>query len=82
TGLINAVVTVTDGDGDTSTDSVGIGDDINFDDDGPSADVIDGGGVVTIDETAGNQDNDSDAAAVLALFDTEVANPGTDLNPA
>ncbi|URM25915.1 DUF5801 domain-containing protein [Pseudomonas frederiksbergensis] len=81
TGLINAVVTVTDGDGDTSTDSVGIGDDINFDDDGPSADVADGGGVVTIDETAGNQDNDSDAAAVLALFDTEVVNKGTDLNP-
>ncbi|MGX1186231.1 hypothetical protein AB7M29_003910 [Pseudomonas sp. F-14 TE3623] len=80
-GLINAVVTVTDGDGDTSTDSVGIGDDINFDDDGPSADVADGGGAVTIDETAGNQDNDSDAAAVLALFDTEVVNKGTDLNP-
>jgi hypothetical protein len=80
-GLVNAVVTVTDGDGDTSTDSVGIGDDINFDDDGPSADVADGGGSVTIDETAGNQDNDSDAAAVLALFDTEVANKGTDLNP-
>ncbi len=82
TGLINAVVTVTDGDGDTSTDSVGIGDDINFDDDGPSADVVDGGGSVTIDETAGNQDNDSDAAAVLALFDTEVLNKGTDLSPA
>ncbi|WP_223430529.1 beta strand repeat-containing protein [Pseudomonas sp. GL-B-26] len=82
TGLINAVVTVTDGDGDTSTDSVGIGDDINFDDDGPSADVADGGGAVTIDETAGNQDNDSDLAAVLALFDTEVVNKGTDLNPA
>ncbi|WP_261984273.1 beta strand repeat-containing protein [Pseudomonas lini] len=80
-GLVNAVVTVTDGDGDTSTDSVGIGDDINFDDDGPSADVADGGGSVTIDETAGNQDNDSDAAAVLALFDTEVVNKGTDLNP-
>ncbi|MEK1843729.1 MAG: DUF5801 repeats-in-toxin domain-containing protein, partial [Pseudomonas sp.] len=81
-GLVNAVVTVTDGDGDTSTDSVGIGDDINFDDDGPSADVADGGGSVTIDETAGNQDNDSDAAAVLALFDTEVLNKGTDLSPA
>ncbi|WP_448111024.1 DUF5801 repeats-in-toxin domain-containing protein [Pseudomonas lini] len=82
TGLINAVVTVTDGDGDTSTDSVGIGNDINFDDDGPSADVADGGGAVTIDETAGNQDNDNDAAAVLALFDTEVVNKGTDLSPA
>ncbi|RJG09115.1 hypothetical protein D3879_25265 [Pseudomonas cavernicola] len=81
-GLVNAVVTVTDGDGDTSTDSFGIGDDINFDDDGPSADVADGGGSVTIDETAGNQDNDSDAAAVLALFDTEVTNKGTDLSPA
>ncbi|MBN3865806.1 hypothetical protein HCU66_26840, partial [Pseudomonas frederiksbergensis] len=80
TGLVNAVVTVTDGDGDTSTDSVGIGDDINFDDDGPSADVADGGGVVTIDETAGNQDNDSDAPAVSALF-AAVANKGTDLNP-
>ncbi len=81
-GLVNAVVTVTDGDGDTSTDSVGIGDDINFDDDGPSADVVDGGGLVTIDETATNQDDDNDAAAVLALFDTEVVNKGTDLNPA
>ncbi|AOE87526.1 beta strand repeat-containing protein [Pseudomonas sp. TCU-HL1] len=81
-GLVNAVVTVTDGDGDSSTDSFGIGDDINFDDDGPSADVADGGGAVTIDETAGNQDNDSDAAAVLALFDTEVTNKGTDLSPA
>ncbi|WP_448093194.1 DUF5801 repeats-in-toxin domain-containing protein [Pseudomonas lini] len=81
TGLINAVVTVTDGDDDTSTDSVGIGDDINFDDDGPSADVADGGGAVTIDETAGNQDNDNDDAAVLALFDA-VANKGTDMSPA
>ncbi|WP_256578033.1 S-layer family protein [Pseudomonas sp. Irchel s3h17] len=58
-----------------------IGSKIIFDDDGPSADVIDGGGAVTIDETAGNQDSDNDAAAVLALFDTEVTNKGTDLNP-
>ncbi|WP_256587351.1 DUF5801 repeats-in-toxin domain-containing protein, partial [Pseudomonas sp. FW300-N1A1] len=58
-----------------------IGSKIIFEDDGPSADVIDGGGVVTIDETADNQDNDSDAAAVLALFDTEVLNKGTDLSP-
>ncbi len=37
TGKINAVVTVTDGDGDTATDSVDIGDQIFFSDDGPTA---------------------------------------------
>jgi hypothetical protein len=64
-----------------SVSTAEIGSKMIFDDDGPSADVVDGGGAVTIDETAGNQDNDSDLAAVLALFDTEVVNKGTDLNP-
>jgi hypothetical protein len=53
---------------------------IKFDDDAPVADIADGGGSVTIDESANNQDDDSDAAAVLALFDTEVVNKGTDLS--
>jgi len=35
TGLVNAVVTVTDNDNDTATASTAIGDKINFDDDGP-----------------------------------------------
>ena len=48
-GLINAVVTVTDGDGDVDTDSIDIGDRIKFADDGPSADIIDCAGMVTID---------------------------------
>ena len=36
TGLVNAVVTVTDGDDDTATHTFGIGDKLNFDDDGPT----------------------------------------------
>jgi len=78
---LQAVVTVTDGDGDVATNSVNIGAQIQIQDDGPTADIVDGGGTTTIDETAGNQNNDSDAAAVLALFDTEVVNKGTDLSP-
>jgi hypothetical protein len=48
-GKINAVVTVTDGDGDVATDNVAIGDYISFEDDGPvviapdALHIIDGG---------------------------------------
>jgi hypothetical protein len=82
TGLVNALVTVTDIEGDFSTATVAIGDDINFEDDNPTAALADGGGAVTIDETAGLQDDDTIATAVTDLFDTEVANKGTDLSPA
>ncbi len=68
TGKVNAVVTVTDGDSDTATDSVAIGDQILFSDDGPTADITDTQGGVTIDESPSNQDNDTDDAAVAALF--------------
>ena len=81
-GKVDVKVVVTDSDGDTDDATVAIGNDINFEDDGPTAAIGDGGGAVTIDETAGNQDNDSDAAAVLALFDTEVTTKGTDMSPA
>jgi hypothetical protein len=66
----------------TATASEFVGQQIVIEDDGPLADIVDGGGATTIDETAGNQDDDSDAAAVLALFDTEVTNKGADLSPA
>ena len=38
-GLIDAVLTVTDGDGDTSIDRQGIGDQLRFSDDGPVANI-------------------------------------------
>ena len=47
TGKINAVVLVTDGDGDTATSSTDIGDQIVFEDDGPSAIA---NATVTLDE--------------------------------
>ena len=75
TGLVNAVVTVTDGDGDEDTDSFGIGDKLIFDDDGPTADIADGGGSVTIDETVGDQDDDD--PTVSGTF-AGVAFTGTD----
>ncbi|MBR0785146.1 DUF5801 repeats-in-toxin domain-containing protein [Bradyrhizobium iriomotense] len=78
-----AVVTVTDGDGDTATSSTGIGDAVQFQDDGPTAGIVQGGATVAHDETAGLQADadDTDAAAVAALF-TGVSNVSTDLSPA
>ena len=58
-------------------DTFGIGDDLNFDDDGPFANFVDGGGDVTVDETAGLQDDDTADAGVAALF-AGVASPGSD----
>ena len=52
TGLVNAVVTVTDGDGDTATDTYRHRRRAPFHDDGPTAAIVDGGGTVIIDETA------------------------------
>ena len=39
-GKLDAIVTVTDGDGDVATDSVAIGAAISFEDDGPVADIV------------------------------------------
>ena len=52
-GLLNAVVTVTDGDGDVATGTVGIGDAISFEDDGPSAAIALTGTVVMLDKSVG-----------------------------
>ncbi|XKF15899.1 retention module-containing protein [Halomonas sp. BLK-85] len=55
-GKLNAVVTVTDGDGDEATDSEAIGNLITFEDDGPTADIalVDEASV-TLDETIGGE---------------------------
>ncbi|WP_292237755.1 DUF5801 repeats-in-toxin domain-containing protein, partial [Mesorhizobium sp.] len=77
-----AKVTVTDGDGDTATASTGIGDAVQFQDDGPTAAIVQGAATVAHDETAGIQADadDTTAAAVVALF-AGVSNVSTDLNP-
>src|SRR5262249_19315978 len=77
-----AVVTVTDGDGDTATSSTGIGDAVQFQDDGPVAAIVQGAAVVAHDETAGIQADadDTTAAGVVALF-AGVTNVSTDLSP-
>src|SRR5262249_52216075 len=75
-----AVVTVTDGDGDPATQSTGIGDAVQFRDDGPIAAIVQGAAVVTGDETAGIQADDTTAAAVVGLF-AGVSNVSSDLSP-
>ncbi|CAN7634698.1 DUF5801 repeats-in-toxin domain-containing protein [Pararhizobium sp. LjRoot238] len=81
-GALLAVVTVTDGDGDTATSSTGIGDAVQFQDDGPTAGIVQGAPTVAHDETAGNQADadDTTAAGVIALF-AGVSNISTDLSP-
>ncbi|AZN98371.1 hypothetical protein EJ066_15015 [Mesorhizobium sp. M9A.F.Ca.ET.002.03.1.2] len=78
-----AKVTVTDGDGDTATSSTGIGDAVQFQDDGPTAAIVQGAATVAHDETAGvdADADDTTAAAVVALF-AGVANKSADLSPA
>jgi len=77
-----AVVTVTDGDGDTATSSTGIGDAVQFQDDGPTAAIVQGAATVAHDETAGNQSDADDTtdATVSALF-AGVTNVSADLSP-
>ncbi|MGY8637511.1 DUF5801 repeats-in-toxin domain-containing protein [Bradyrhizobium sp. 14AA] len=81
-GALLAVVTVTDGDGDTATSSTGIGDAVQFQDDGPTAAIVQGAATVAHDETAGvdADADDTTAAGVVALF-TGVTNKSTDLSP-
>ena len=54
TDKLDAVVTVTDGDGDVATDNVAIGSSISFQDDGPTASMTLTGATVTLDETVGS----------------------------
>ena len=63
-GELSAVVTVTDGDGDVATDSVAIGDQITFEDDGPT---------VIAPEVAYVTNSGSDSALLIPLdFDINV----------
>ena len=91
-GKVQAVLTVTDGDGDVAVDKVNIGSSIRFEDDGPTANIslVRNAGV-THDESAGLQNavatplipgdaNDNDVADLSALF-AAVGTPGTDLDP-
>jgi VCBS repeat-containing protein len=91
-GKIEAVVTVTDGDGDVAVDKVDIGSVIRFEDDGPVAHIslVTNAGV-THDESAGLQNatatplipgdaDDNDVADLSSLF-AAVGTPGTDLAP-
>lgn len=65
--LISAIVTVEDGDGDTDTDEVLIGDKIGFSDDGPVANIApDVEAEIRLDET----DNDADDGDVGGLLAT------------
>src|SRR5262249_31485508 len=59
-----------DGDGDTATSSTGIGDAVQFQDDGPTAAIVQGAPTVAHDETAGVQADadDTTAAGGGALF--------------
>ena len=58
-GHLNAVVTVTDGDDDVATDTVGIGAAISFEDDGPTASIDLTRALVTLDESVGERPADS-----------------------
>ncbi|HAU1193444.1 TPA: DUF5801 repeats-in-toxin domain-containing protein, partial [Legionella pneumophila subsp. raphaeli] len=78
-GKINAVVTVTDGDGDVDTKAVGIGEAIVFEDDGPTAEIVTTGAKVIHDETAGLDAGSDDVAGPLAVF-AGVANKSADMS--
>src|SRR5262249_27761699 len=73
---LQAVVTVTDGDGDKATQSVNIGAKVQFLDDGPTAKIALTGTSVAHDESAGFQADDNAAAATPFAH---VVNPSTDL---
>jgi len=78
-GRVEAMVTVTDGDGDTATAKADIGGSIVFQDDGPHIIGVDVQSrfAVTADETTGNQTNTDDVTGPLAVF-ANVANVGSD----
>ncbi|OEC35373.1 type I secretion C-terminal target domain (VC_A0849 subclass) [Pseudomonas cuatrocienegasensis] len=80
-GLVDAVLTVTDGDGDSAVSRVDIGQAIRFQDDGPTAVIrLNETGRVVHDESAGLQSgsDDTNNPAVAALF-SAVANVASGL---
>ena len=66
--LITLTATATDKDGDTASTPLNIGDTMKFEDDGPTAAAAVGTTEVIVDESAGNQDDDTDGATT---FDKE-----------
>ena len=58
--LIDAVVSITDGDNDTDTAAIDIGGQIKFEDDGPTAAISLTGNMAVTDETVGLPDPDGD----------------------
>ncbi|HEX8031593.1 MAG TPA: DUF5801 repeats-in-toxin domain-containing protein, partial [Vicinamibacterales bacterium] len=77
--LITLTATAHDFDGDTASQSINIGANLSFHDDGPTAASGTTGQNVSVDETAGLQgdSNDTSNAGVIALF-AGVANAGSD----
>ena len=73
-GLVSVVATVTDKDGDQATASVDVGSHITILDDGPKAGFTLGTTTVSIDESAGIQQNDQSTAVPL-LFAGVVGTP-------
>ena len=67
-GLVNATITITDSDGDSDSASAPIGNQLVFNDAGPSAAINETGAAVSSDETAGNQPDASDVSGPLAVF--------------
>jgi len=68
--LVTLTQTVTDHDGDQASATANIGQNLNFEDDGPSAAIVTTGAAVSVDESVGIQvdSNDTTSAAVIALF--------------
>src|SRR6185369_6755378 len=61
-GLIDLKVVVTDGDGNTASDTIDLGSIIKFEDDGPSADLaLKAGATLVLDETVGTKAGDANA---------------------
>ena len=77
-GVLNLTATVTDGDGDNQSETIDLGRQISFLDDGPTASIAPTAATVTVDETTGLQSDDTTNAGVISLF-AGVVNPGTDL---
>jgi hypothetical protein len=76
TGLVNAVVTVTDGDGDHVSATTDIGDQIHFHDDGPTAGISGSTTTIAVDESSGSQADE--VPGPLTVF-SGILNKGTDL---
>ena len=75
--LVTLTATVTDSDGDEASATANIGQNLQFEDDGPTAAVVTTGFSISHDETPGLQGDADDVAGPLAAF-ASVANPGDD----